>query len=816
MKRYARIASFVAAAMAVSCQPEQAPPPPAVRAGGGPEFVQYSAETDTPTATSLIMKKPLNSSTAGLTGFVDLHAHPMSHLGFGGKLIHGAPDVGSLMQAGTIWNGKGCNQSARPAANIAEALGTCYATHGGRDETRNTCGNDLRQTVIGNMETEIQPGPTCGQYNAGYPTFENWPKYNYVTHQQMYVDWIKRAYDGGQRVLVALALNNHTVARGIDGVPPYDDKASADLQIEELKKFVGRHKEWMEIADSSAALRRIVGRDDKLAIIIGAELDDIGSFNWESNRDVTVTYEKIRQEIRRLHSKGVHYIFPVHLIDNLFGGTAVYEDEFNFANRFHWGQWWHLTCADEQYKSYPPPTDVNYRFGWEWDFMRVLKQAVFPEIPVTETVPTPQCKGSIGVINSRPLQREGEVALREMMRLGMLIDIDHGSYRTVEDMLAVADSLNYPVCSGHNSLRSLRGDDKNEYNRTIGQYSMIRELGGMVGVGWAKGDENGFANDYRAIMPLMGYGGMALGTDINGLVAGPRVSGSVPFDQLYDDSFPQCVGPKIEPALLKGPQYDPKQVIPSEPKKWNVVTDEVAHYGLIPDYLRYIEIKLADKGEQVVTSLFHGAESFAVMWEKAETQSSSIPVDPWGRLGDACIDNGRCDSTFCDTGTGSGGTNRCVPQAGTGTTGQYCSQNAHCQSKRCSAQKCASAVGLGEPCPGGNSQCTTGYCDSGSGSGGTNKCVPKAGTGAVGQYCSQNAHCASQICSGGKCKAKADLGEPCPQGNTQCLSGYCDTGMGSGGTNRCVPKSGTGKTGDYCSQNGHCKPGHSCTSGACQ
>ena len=34
-----------------------------------------------------------------LNGWADLHTHPMSHLAFGGKLFHGAPDVGSLLPA---------------------------------------------------------------------------------------------------------------------------------------------------------------------------------------------------------------------------------------------------------------------------------------------------------------------------------------------------------------------------------------------------------------------------------------------------------------------------------------------------------------------------------------------------------------------------------------------------------------------------------------------------------------------------------------------------------------------------------------------
>jgi len=40
-----------------------------------------------------------DSSSTPLTGWVDMHAHPMARLGFGGKLLHGAPDIGRLTPA---------------------------------------------------------------------------------------------------------------------------------------------------------------------------------------------------------------------------------------------------------------------------------------------------------------------------------------------------------------------------------------------------------------------------------------------------------------------------------------------------------------------------------------------------------------------------------------------------------------------------------------------------------------------------------------------------------------------------------------------
>ena len=60
------------------------------------------AQTATPTLT--LVPAPLQTATAVLPpartplhGWVDMHTHPMVNLGFGGKLVHGAPDIGSLI-----------------------------------------------------------------------------------------------------------------------------------------------------------------------------------------------------------------------------------------------------------------------------------------------------------------------------------------------------------------------------------------------------------------------------------------------------------------------------------------------------------------------------------------------------------------------------------------------------------------------------------------------------------------------------------------------------------------------------------------------
>jgi hypothetical protein len=174
---------------------------------------------------------PLAPQTgAKLRGFVDLHTHPLSNLGFGGKLLYGGNDVGSLLPADPD-----CNHNVR-AGSMQQALGHDNSTHGGPDLFHNQCGDEIRKQVIHALQTANHAADEPDDA-SGAPSFPNWPVWNDITHQKMYVDWLRRAYDGGLRVMVALAVNNKTMGDATAGPGDYptDDKTSVDLQIRETR-----------------------------------------------------------------------------------------------------------------------------------------------------------------------------------------------------------------------------------------------------------------------------------------------------------------------------------------------------------------------------------------------------------------------------------------------------------------------------------------------------------------------------------------------------------------------------------------------------
>jgi len=588
-----------------------------------------------------------------LTGFVDMHTHPMSHLGFGKKLMHGAPDIGMIIPAGT----RNCNQSDFRATTINEALGNCKATHGVWDPINNPCGDHLRSLVINRMfdkdfkhilptisfnrDTVIGIHQSEGMDTTPF-NFTYFPHQTSKVHQQMWWEWIKRAKElGNLRVMVALTVNSDLLSNILNGDNPKDDKAAADLQIDEIITFVARHSKdpnaWMEIAYTPADLRRIVG-ENKLAVILGMEVDNIGNFNKPG---AVVNQETVKAEINRLHAKGVRYVFPIHLVNNKFGGTAVYEDLFNFANKYSTGSFFKVNqSASVNFKlgdmseigvflstnkairpileglkpiPYPPafnadPTSPDFCLNPQpfagslgcWRTFKLLNGIINPpsEYQNYNTIPK-------GHVNDQGLTGLGKFAVLEMMKLGMIIDIDHMSDLSQNDTLDIAERLgnDYPLNIGHNGLQNFRSSERIASLNTV---KRIAALKGVFGVGTADSEEHTydaqtFISSFNEVWTAMGgnsYGAVAIGTDVNGMERLPRASQGLSSATFYTN-FPKSK---------------------TGNKEWDYTKEGVAHYGLMADFLRDV----MQRSPQTHENLMNSAEHFARMWEKAEKQKSIV------------------------------------------------------------------------------------------------------------------------------------------------------------------------------------------------
>lgn len=575
--------------------------------------------------------------TLPLRGYVDMHTHPMSHLGFGKKLMHGAPDLGSIVPKGS-W---ACNPKDFRATQIWEALSSCAGDHGGWG-TDNKCGDTMRAAIINfgvddSFVYKVPPEQNLhgDHHHPGYPDFKYWPHQTSKLHQQMWWEWIQRAKEGGLRVMVALSVNSQLLANVINGDSPKNDMGSSNLQITEIKSFVKRHSDFMEIAYTPADLRRIVAAD-KLAVILGMEIDDFGGFVAQGKAfsmlpEVTQRVF-VKAVLQGVYDQGVRYVFPIHLTNNVFGGTAVYNVMFNFANKHNSGSYFELETS--------PDPSIKYNINFNGNETTVLAVHLRQMMDEVGELPAP-CFNDIsclpggkvrccspaldilkdawgfggnaaayqglpgGHINRLGLTPLGIYAIEEMMKLGFMIDIDHMGLKSMSASLDLAEKFKtgYPLNMGHNGIRY--NDSKHigtERNVSGEQIVRLMKLKGMFGIGTADQTPAEFISAYRRVMNWaenhgVEYASLGVGTDANGLEPLPKNTPGLLSTMFYEKTglTRQKTGNRI----------------------WDYTKDGVAHYGLMNEFMR--DVKTQPNGEEVYNHLWQSAEHFARMWERCES-----------------------------------------------------------------------------------------------------------------------------------------------------------------------------------------------------
>ena len=486
--------------------------------------------------------------TAPLWGYADPHAHLMAHLAFGGEAFWGEP----------------YDPSHPGPEGIQHALRSCEPIHGGLFDVNPELGH-----------------PATG----GWPEFIVWPRFTTIVHQQAYIDWIYRAYQGGLRMITCLAVNNELLATKTSPGQPHDDKHAIETQVNAMKEMAEFVKNtaggWMQIAYSPQEAYQIIS-ENRLAIILGVEVDSLG--NWRKHEDLDeltggdmeVARGVIGRELDWLVHLGVRQVTPIHLTNNAFGGTAIYLRFLETVNMFVTGERWDVDDAWE--------TGVRYRLDSDGDDLKddleravvisgkrlkkMSRRTLVDHIPglnnLFQASAAPKLRG--GHANARGLNPYGKILIEEMMARGMIIDIDHMSEKTTDTVLGMVEKQSYPVMCSHSWFRDLLfsadtefDDVKHEYYGTSDVHKVAHEagkrgdqvervgkLGGVVAPILNQGDLAGlrrclpelahkvanpsagsstsFAQAYLYAVAKTGGKGVALGSDINGAAGlpGPR------------------------------------------------------------------------------------------------------------------------------------------------------------------------------------------------------------------------------------------------------------------------------------------------------
>jgi len=554
-------------------------------------------------------------------GFADLHSHPMAHLGMGGRAIAGAP-----------WSPKG----------YADALANCQQPGRGHDVFNQPL---LAAFLRGVLE---QHGP------CGFPTFADWPTHRTVFHQQMYVDWVKRAYSHGLRLLCALAVNNELMARQF-GAVRYSDPNMLDSQLAALGNFVKYVHQvcddagvprWLDLAKSPAEARALIA-NNQLAIVVGVEMDTLESLARRTNNDEPTHLSKgpslptrslntnplgateVDVVLDALVQKGVSMVTPVHLADNSFAGTAIYDANFDLLNRWLRG------------KYYDVRADGGVAFQLKDSGTLLFARTVLG-------LEAPKYGGIgwvLGHANARGLSVVGRQFLVGAMRRGLLIDVDHMSALATDDALALAKQHGYPVLSSHSAFRDLgfwRDELKDPYGwvhegmKTKQQVDDILSLGGLVAPitnqhrckqhgahvpNTQHGTSRTWAQAFLYAIDRVtqtGKGGVALGTDFNGFAQqpGPRFTRSGGLDSTavrYDDPLKLTYFTREKLSRMK---------LPKRANDFDFNYDGLAHYGLLPDFLE--DLRNVGVPGAAMDELFNSAERFIQCWETCRARAPHI------------------------------------------------------------------------------------------------------------------------------------------------------------------------------------------------
>ncbi len=505
-------------------------------------------------------------------GFADLHAHTFANEGFGGMAFHG-----------------------KPFGDPQYALRWCTEAHGPGGV------NDWIARFV-----SFGAAGVLGHSVGGHPEFDGWPRWNSFTHQAMYEDWLHRAYQGGLRLMVAMAVNNKDIfnaplfATKLPGRTGEDMEAvdyqialAYEMQDHIDQKHGGPGQGWFRIVKTPQEARDAMAQN-KLAVVLGAEVDHL--FDCRHESDCSEDY--VRSELQRYYDKGLRHLFPVHFKANAFAGAALSNMATEGPSRF---------CDHEGY---------TYK---------------------RDPLKAPICS-SIG------LTMRGKLLVREMMKRGMIIDIDHMSVLAFWDTMNIVQPAGYPVVSSHTGFVDIAsGDQRHEGNLKAAQVQAIRDLGGIVAMIPKQGDvtqigqgqgadqptvlhtcgntSQTWAQAYLYAVRQMDGAPVAFGTDFNGMAGlpGPRHGADA------------CPGTPLPLKLVNPPQTERvKYPLPISiegssvtslnrsvigQKTFDVNEEGLAHVGMLPDFIA--DLRAQGVRPEDLDPLYDSAEGYIRTWERA-------------------------------------------------------------------------------------------------------------------------------------------------------------------------------------------------------
>src|SRR5271157_5832503 len=423
-------------------------------------------------------------------GYADYHTHPMTHLAFG-----------SNDKRHIIWGNPGGSYQdyVSDPSRITKDIPHCIHGHGGGYLSEAFINNaQLFNDSIGSViKAFLLP-----HKRSGGPQFVDFPNHLMGAHEQMHVTMIRRNYEGGLRLMVALVTDNWGAAfltgvaeHGI--VPLVKEPDTVVAQMKGLRDLVALNSSWMEIAQSSADARRII-QQNKLAIVPGVELDQLGTYDPDPEKEVDFLWQL-----------GVRAVIPIHAVDNAIGSPAILNAPYNWLNDFIAGgakqvrpgslgpsKFFEIEADDCAANHEAPGECVIHRLDPSPQLRLVIARPIFTFFQRAPGFVVAKADsfntGQLGQKNKYGLKpKTGPDYIRALMRHGMIVDTAHMSDKSVNDTYALlAERPGYPAVISHAHFRKeglydpdTEIDDYlvSEYDISDSNLEKVKNAGGVVG-----------------------------------------------------------------------------------------------------------------------------------------------------------------------------------------------------------------------------------------------------------------------------------------------------------------------------------------------
>ncbi len=440
------------------------------------------------------------------------------------------------------------------------------------------------------LENVLSHGTPFAKHDTtGWPTFADWPAADSLTHEQTYYKWVERAWRGGQRIFTNMYVANRVLCELYPNKRnPCNEMETVKIQavqVHELQDYIdaqygGPGKGWFRIATSPEEVRQVAA-DGKLAVTLGIEVSELFGCTLRGDKP-QCNEADIDKGLDEIYDMGVRQVILTHKFDNAFGGTRFDQGitgvAVNIGNKLSTGKFWKTEPCTGEAADNPLLSIIPGKLG-----------------NLSSSLPT----GSAGVsypagaqCNTRGLSPLGEHAVKGLMDRGMIVDIDHMSVKTADATLKILEDANYSgVVSSHGWT------DPTNVPR-------IYKLGGFVGEyastpteflkSWRK---------YRAERNDDYFFGFGFGADTNGFGA----------------QVPPRENAAENPLSYPFTTFDGGTVMDRQrtgDRDFDVNTDGVAQYGLIPDWIADTQQVAGADGDQFIEDLSNGAEAYLQMWER--------------------------------------------------------------------------------------------------------------------------------------------------------------------------------------------------------